>query len=263
MYKIQKFKKYLTGGFMNLNYHYLKTLISALIISMAGIFSGCILGLHNSISDEFARIASEEVANMGQNSSGMLTSVVGALSKKEICDAETVYYDWQIHPYSWDANVGGYIRTATITGSDGYERVRVDTVIFKDQAGVSLQYSTLATCKTIDHKRNVRHSKGGSELNITIVMNSQISTSPDTTHVKNGTIIGTYDGEQIGTGTITNVTRKYKNNRWQFPESGTVLAEFPRRSYSVEYLGDGNAKLTVTNKTTNRTNIITIKVDER
>jgi hypothetical protein len=240
-----------------------RILILALIASMGGLFSGCILGPSNAVSDEFARMASQEVANMSANSSGILTSGAQALSKQAATEADTVYYDWVVHPYSWDAAIQGYIRTATVTGSDGYERVRIDTLIFKDVSGAKLQYPTLATCKTIDHIRNVTHTKGGSELDIRVVMNSVISLTPDTTHVKNGTITGTYDGEKVGTGTITNVTRAYTNGKWQFPRSGNVSADFPRRSYNVDFTGNGNAKLTITNKVNDKTTIITIQVDER
>jgi hypothetical protein len=238
-----------------------RILILALIASMGGLFSGCILGPSNAVSDEFARISSQEVANMSSNSSGMM--IGQGLTKTAASEADTVYYDLTIHPYSWDATIRGYIRIATVVGSDGYERVRVDTLIFKDVSGTNLQYPTLATCKTIDHIRNVKHSKGGSELDIRVVMNSVISLTPDTTHVKNGTITGTYDGEQVGTGTVTNVTRAYTNGKWQFPRSGNVSADFPRRSYNVDFTGNGNAKLSITNKVTDKTTVITIQVDER
>jgi hypothetical protein len=241
----------------------LRILIMALIAGMAGLFSGCIFGPSTAISDEFARMASQEVANMSENSSGIMTSSAQELNKLAAAEADTVYYDWKVHPYSWDATIQGYIRTATVTGSDGYERVRVDTVIFKDVSGTKIQHPTLATCKTIDHIRNMTHTKGGSELNIRVVMNSVISLTPDTTHVKNGTITGTYDGEQVGTGTITNVTRAYTNGAWQFPRSGNVTVDFPRRSYNVDFSGNGRAKLTITNKVSDKTTIITIQVDER
>jgi hypothetical protein len=238
----------------------LKVLALALIAGMTGLFSGC--GFRdNSLSDEFARMASQEVANMSSNSSGMMIGL--GMSKTASAAADTVYYDLKIHPYSWDTGAGGYIRTATVVGSDGYERVRVDTVIFKDVSGTKLQFPTLATCKTIDHVRSVKHTKGGTELDIRVVMNSVISLTPDTTHVKNGTIAGTYDGDRAATGAITNVTRAYTNGKWQFPRSGNVSVDFPRRSYDVDFTGNGGATLTITNKITDKTTIVTVQVDER
>jgi hypothetical protein len=230
------------------------------------LFSGCRFGPNDSINDEFARISSQEVSNMGANSSTMIGAV--GLSKEAAVQTapagDTIYYDWKIYPYAWDAASGSYIRTATFTNlSDGYERIRVDTVTFRDAGGATLRYPTLSTCRTIDHIRNVKRTKNGSSLDIRVAMNSEIGLSPDTTHVKNGTIAGTYDGETIGTGQIVNVTRQLTNGRWQFPRSGTVTADFPRRSYDVQFTGNGNAELTITNKATDKTRVITIHVEER
>ncbi|HUI92039.1 MAG TPA: hypothetical protein VLX68_07320 [Chitinivibrionales bacterium] len=236
----------------------LSVCLCALIASTGLLIPGC--GLNNSLSDEFARMASQEVANMSSNSSGM---ILGKGLAKTAATADTVYYDLTINPYHWDATIGGYIRTATVVGSDGYQRVRVDTVIFKDATGASLQFPSLATCKTISHVRNVTNTKGGTELDIRVVMNSVINLTPDTTHVKNGTITGTYDGDQVATGTITNVTRAFTDGKWQFPRSGTVAVDFPHRTYDVDFTGNGGATLTITNKTTNKSTVVTIQVDEQ
>ena len=238
-----------------------RTVILSAIAGAAGLFSGCQMSPSAQVSDEFARISSQEVSNMSANSSTMISS--GSLGKELAVSGDTVYYDWQIHPYAWDATIQAYVRSATVTCSDGYDRVRNDTLTFKDASGTSLQHPTLATVKTVGHIRDVTRSKGGAALNIRIVMSSTISLSPDTTHVKNGTITGTYDGEQVGTGTITNVTRQYTGHRWQFPRSGQILVDFPRRSYDAEFIGGGDAKLSITNQTTGKTSVITIHVDER
>jgi hypothetical protein len=241
-----------------------KRLIRAIAVSSItgiGLFTGCGLGPNNSVSDEFARISSQEVANMGANSSTMIGS---PLSKEAAAAGDTTYYDWKIHPYTWNAGIGSYVRSAIFSNlTDGYDRTRVDTLTFKDAAGNPLQHPTLSTVKSIDHIRDVTRTKSGNELNIRVVMNSVINLSPDTTHVKNGTITGTYDGERIGTGAITNVTRQRTNGFWQFPSSGAIACDFPRRSYLVEFLGNGDAKLTVTNKATDKTTVVTYHVDER
>jgi hypothetical protein len=230
------------------------------------LYSGCRFGPNESISDEFARVSSQEVSNMSANSSTMIGSLGPAGSGKQAASAagDTIYYDWKIYPYAWDAASGSYIRKATFTNlSDGYERERIDTVTFKDASGARLQHPSLATVRTIDHIRTVKRTKNGSALNIRVVMTSEIRLSPDTTHLKNGIITGTYDGETIGTGKIDNVTRQYTNGHWQFPRSGSVTADFPRRSYEVLFLGGGDAKLTVTNKATDVTRVVTIHVEER
>lgn len=236
-----------------------RMLITATVAGIAGLLSGC--GLSAADSNEFARITSQEISNMGANSSTMIGA--SSLSKPMASvAADTVYYDWQVHPYTWTPAIGGYIRTATVTCSDGYDRVRVDTLIFKDANGNTLQHPTLATVSAISHVRNVKRTKGGNELDIRVVMNSVVSLSPDTTHVKNGTITGTYDGEQVATGSITDVKRDYANGRWQFPSSGTISVDFPHRSYEVDFLGSDAAKLTVTNKTTDKTTIVTCHIDQ-
>ncbi len=243
----------------------LRVVIFLLIAGMGGLFTGCILGPSDSVSDEFARISAQEVSNMDNNSSTMVGSAgAHSLGKRAEASADTVYYDWTVYPYSWDSTVSGYIRTATVTVSDGYARLRVDTLIFRDASGAGLRNPTFATCTSIDHTRNVKRTKGGNELDIRVVMHSTLTVAPgDTTHVKNGTISGTYDGDQVATGTITGVTRSYSGGHWQFPGSGTVSADFPRRTYLVQFLGNDSAKLTITNKSTNKTTIVMYQVDQQ
>ncbi len=230
------------------------------VAGIAAFLSGC---AREDISDEFARIASEEVSNMDANSSGMITQ--GAAAKREAAAADTVTLDLTIHPYSWDSTNDCYVRTATLVCSDGFERVRVDTLTFYGATG-KLRYPTLATVDSIHHVRHVSRDKGGNELDITVDMHSTVSplSGGNYTHVKNGTIIGTYDGEQVATGTITNVTRDYVNGHWQaFPQSGSIVANFPHRTYEVDFIGLGEVRLTITNLTTGKTKVLTIIIDEQ
>jgi hypothetical protein len=222
---------------------------------------GCHLGPSEDISDEFAQISSQEVSNMSANSSTMIKE--GSAQKNAVFYGDTIYYDWNIIPYTWDENSGSYVRTATVACSDGYERVRIDTVTFKDAAGTALRNPTILTVKTISHVRTVTRTKSGNELNIRFVLQSTISTSPEITHVKNGTMSGKYNDEEITSGAITEVSRVFSNGRWQFPRSGTITADFPRRSFEAEFLGNGDAELTITNKATDKTRVIRIHVEER
>jgi len=243
--------------------------IAVLFISvsaMAGIaafFAGCSRG--EDLNDDFARVASQEVSNMDANSSGMIPQ--SGMPKLGAAAADTITYDLTIHPYSWDSINSCYIRTATLTCSDGYGRVRIDTVTFFGANG-RLRYPTLATVDSIHHVRHVTRDKGGNELSITVDMHSTVSAldlNGAYTHVKNGTITGTYNDEQAVTGHITNVTRNYYPiTHWQlFPESGTITADFPRRLYEVDFLGAGRAKLTVTNKETDKTRVVIINVEQQ
>lgn len=243
-----------------------RTVLFACLLAVAGLFllsAGC--SRNPDISDEFARISSQEVSNMDANSSGMIPP--GSMPKSAAPAADSVTYDLIIHPYSWDAASSSYIRTATLTCSDGYERTRVDTVTFFGAQG-TLQNPTLATVDSIHHVRHVTRSRNGSELNITVDMHSTLTPLDQSgayEHVKNGTMVGTYDGEKVATGTIVNVTRNYSPlTHWRlWPESGSITADFPRRLFEVDFLGAGLARLTITNHATGRTRVITITVDQQ
>lgn len=240
----------------------LRTIALSAVAGIAAFLAGC---AQENISDEFARISSEEVSNMDANSSGMISP--SPLAKREAVAADTVTYDLTIHPYSWDSTNDCYVRTATLVCSDGFERVRVDTVTFFGATG-KLQHPTLATVDSIHHVRHVSRDKGGNELDITVDMHSTVSAitgqAGNYTHVKNGTITGTYDGEQVATGTITNVTRDYVNGQWDsFPRSGSIVVDFPHRTYDVDFIGVGEVRLTITNLSTNKTKVITVSVDQQ
>jgi len=236
------------------------------VSAMAGIvafFAGCSRG--ENLSDDFPRVVSQEVSNMDANSSGKIAQV--GTPKLAAAAADSITYDWTIHPYAWDTACSSYVRIATVSCSDGYERVRVDTLTFFDASGGRLESPTLATVDSIHHVRHVTRDKGGNQLDITVDMHSTVRALDQYggyTHVKNGTITGTYNGEQAITGLITNVTRNYHPlTHWQlFPESGTITADFPRRLYEVEFLGAGTAKLTVTNHETGKTRVVTINVEQ-
>jgi hypothetical protein len=238
----------------------------SVVAGIAAFFAGC--SKNEDISDEFSRISSQEVSNMDANSSGMISS--GGTSKLVSGVAtDSITYDLTIHPFSWDTVAGDtfLVRTATLTCSDGYERVRVDTLTFYDHNGNTMRHPTLATVDSIHHVRHVKRDKGGNELNVTVDMHSTLSAidqSGNYTHVKNGTITGTYDGENAITGTITNVTRNYLSGHWQlWPVSGSIIADFPRRDYEIDFLGLGVVKLTITNNSTGKTKVVTITVDQQ
>jgi hypothetical protein len=215
------------------------------------------------ISDEFARIASQEIANMDANSSGMIPQA--GMPKLAAATADSITYDLVIHPYSWDAVSASYIRRAVLTCSDGYERTRIDTITFYGDAG-PIQGPTFAAVDSIRHVRCVTRTRGGNELNVIVDMHSTLTaTMSGYTHVKNGTMVGTFDGEQVATGTIDNVTRNfYPNTGWQlWPVSGSITADFPRRLFEVDFLGLGLVRLSITNKATDRTRTLTISVDQQ
>ncbi len=246
---------------MKIHHGAVRTIAVSAVAGIAAFLAGC---AQDNISDEFARIASEEVSNMDANSSGMVTQ--GATAKLQAAAPDTVTYDLTIHPYSWDSTNDCYVRTATLICSDGFERVRVDTLTFYG-AGGKLRYPTLATVDSIHHVRHVSRDKGGNELDITVDMHSILSLigqAGNYTHVKNGTITGTFNGEPTATGAITNVTRDYVNGQWDwFPRSGSIVVDFPHRTYEVDFIGIGEVRLTITNTVTEKTRVLTIAVDQQ
>jgi hypothetical protein len=237
-------------------------LLTAVVSSAAFLLPGCILGPREADNSQAAaQFASNEVANMGVDAANAMGGV--GLTKEAAAEAETTYVNWQLHPYAWDATSQSFVRSATFSTSNGYQRTRIDTMTFADAAGLSLQHPTLATVKTIHHVRHVTHVRGGDEVNVVFDMNSVVNKGADTTLVKNGTMKGTYAGEEMASGTVTDVTRMRTNGKWQFPSSGTVSATFPKFTYELVYLGGGAARATLTNTVKDKVTITDIQVDER
>ncbi|MBD3347320.1 MAG: hypothetical protein GF401_19870 [Chitinivibrionales bacterium] len=220
--------------------------------------TGCILSPRSPVSTDAAKFFAEEVAG----ASAASDEILGAgLSKSKAVLADTIKADWTVAPYVYNGAVGGYVREAVFTTSEGYERSRRDTVVFKDASGASLQSPTLATLSTIEHARRIVHTKGGTQADIRVNTTMELSKGTDTIGVWNGTITGTYDNEQVATGTIDNVARTYTGDHWLFPVSGTVEADFPYRAYKIEYQGDNTAMAYITNKRRDRVTQVSINVN--
>jgi hypothetical protein len=212
-------------------------------------------------ADNTAEFLSQEIANMGGTGAALISG--GAPAKAAAAMADTFRADLVIHPFAWDSIGECFIRSATYTTSEGYERVRIDTIIFKDAGGLSLRHPTIATVATVQHIRSVTHQKGGNQANVRIVINGVLTVAAETTYVKNGTISGTYNDETFATGTITNVTRHYTSGSWRFPDAGSIVGEFPKFTYEVNFLGAGDARVDITTKSTGNVRELTIHVDDR
>jgi hypothetical protein len=235
---------------------------AAIAASVTLLFPGCFLGPKDKdTSLSSAQFAADEVSNMGVDAGNLVNGA--GLNKSAAVQTETTYVDRHVTPYRWDAASESYVRAATFSTSRGYDRTRVDTVAFTDESGNKLQHPTLATVKSIHHYRHVTHSRGGEEANVVFDMTFVVNKGTDTTLVKNGTISGTYGDETIASGTVSNVTRYYKNGYWQFPESGNISATFPRHSIDIQYLGNGQATATIHNLVRDKVTITNIQVDQR
>ncbi|MBN1983861.1 MAG: hypothetical protein JW795_20175 [Chitinivibrionales bacterium] len=211
-------------------------------------------------SSDAAQFYADEISNMSANSSSAISSATSKVLQRQ---GDTTTVDWVIHPFAWDAGSESYVRSASMTTSKGYERVRIDTVTYFDSSDNKLRFPTVKKLAKIHHVRHVTHSKGGREVQNCFNLWNAFSPTPEPTLVQNGIMTGTFNDEAISTGTITDVTRRKIDGRWQMPESGIITLETPKRIIIVEYTGSGAAMATLHNKLTNVTKVITINVDEQ
>lgn len=250
------------GALMFLSHTKKVVFLGVSALSMAAFLPGCFFNpttRDNNLAT--AQFTSDESSNM---SADVGTIMAPASLSKTDASLDTTYINWKFHPYAYDAASMSWIRNAMFTISSGYSRTRIDTVTFYDASNQKIAAPTLATVDHISHIRHVTQTRGGDEANVVFTMNSVLTkTASDTTLVKNGNAIGTYDTETFATGTITNVTRHLVNHLWQFPESGTVSATFPNKTFTVEYLGAGTAQATLTNLKTDKVTVVNIAVDQR
>jgi hypothetical protein len=244
---------------MRIGSRILSTVLAA--IGIAALVPGCLFRPLDRL-DDTAEYLSQEVANMGGTSGAMMSGGLGKSLATNMA-ADTFRADLLIHPFTWNAAIQGWVRTALYTTSEGYQRDRVDTVWFKNAAGDPVQYPTFATVSTVKHVRHVTHSKGDNTADILVTINGSLTAAAETTYVKNGTISGTYNGESCATGTIAGVTRQYTGGSWRFPSAGTITADFPRFSYNVQFTGNSTAQVDITNKRTGNVRETTITVSEQ
>jgi hypothetical protein len=208
----------------------------------------------------FANFISEEVSDAGAVSAEIIGK--GPLAKQLATAADTIKSQLSIQPFRYDEAAGGWVREGVFTTSGGYERTRKDTICLKDGSGATVMDPSFGNFVQIVHIRRVFHSKGGDQADIRIYKTTDITTGDEIVAVSNGTLSGTFNGEEVASGSINAVTRKYENGRWRFPESGSILADFPRYKYEVQYLGDGQASAYITNKRRDRVHQIDIKIQQ-
>lgn len=184
------------------------------------------------------------------------SNTVAAKTSAGVPDTEYVYKD--ITPSTYDSSCACRIRTETIKTDEGNDRERIDSIFYKDANGNPLHYRNFEKLKSVHHVRRITHKNGGKEAQIRIVTDMTVAIGSDTTGTWNGTISGSYDGEEFKTGTISNVVRKFTNGHWDYPESGTVSVDRPKYTHQILFLGDGRAKATRTEKKTGNTTVIMI-----
>ena len=208
-----------------------------------------------------AQLASDEVSNMGVDE-GTVMSNASSLGKT-VAAADTTYINWTVDPYHWDTLSQSFVRTASFTTAKGYVRTRTDTITFRDSSGNALRFPSMAGLATIHHVRHVIQSKGDITATLDINVIDSLKKGADTTFVKNGTMTGACDSQVLKTGVISNVTRLYANGFWQFPYQGTIATDLPRYDFTVQFTGNNQATVTITNLVTGKTRVVNLTVDDR
>jgi hypothetical protein len=162
-----------------------------------------------------------------------------------------------IKPYAFTEACMCFVREAKLTTVEGYERMRIDSVVLLDSTGAKLVTFEPARIAKMIHSRNVTKTKGGNEADIRFDMTVDIKTDGGLkVGVWNGVMTGSYNGQALKGGTLTNVTRPWENGRFRFPTSGQIDLDRPVFHFQADFLGDGKAKFTITNKVNHKIHIL-------
>lgn len=237
----------------------LKTLSLASLLLGAQSLVGCMNATESTDATELdgqSAFISSEVDQMGQSLGGLPDA---ALGKSGAIAADTITGELIIERYAFHDDCQCLVRTAEYSGSRGFERTRVDSVTLLDSAGGVLHFWERSKIAKIIHKRHVTRNKGSHDIDVHF--NTEATFKLDNgvlVGVWNGTMTGTFDGEEFKSGTVSNVTREYKNGRFGFPIAGSVTVTRPLRIYSIEFLGSGDAKATITHRRTGKVTVITV-----
>jgi hypothetical protein len=207
-------------------------------------------------SDGQAAFLVSEIDQMGQ--------ALGDLAEGPLAKTSgfTIEGELVIDPFDYKEDCGCFVRRAKYTGHKGYERERLDSVTLLDSAGGTMDVYAPSRVAKVLHRRNVDHSKGGNELSVRLDVEVEIKTEGDgKAGVWNGTMTGTFNGQEFKSGTISNLVRPYQDGRFRFPESGSIELTRPVFHFLVEFQGDGKAKVTVKNRRNGRIHILWVDKD--
>jgi hypothetical protein len=243
----------------------LKSLAPMVIIGGASLlFTGCLMNKEDKPSsydsDGQSALVTNEMDQMGQvydqmpgDAGAAKTSALGGL---------TITGEKVIEPFKYDSNCTCFIRHATYSNIAGYERDRLDSVTLLDSAGAAMDKFKKAGVSKIIHKRNVAKTKGSHEADIRFDITVDIKTDAGVRKGEwNGTMTGSYDGQAFKSGTISKLVRVWEDGRFHFPEAGTIELDRPVFHFLAEFLGDGKAKFTITNKVNHKIHILFVDKD--
>lgn len=162
-----------------------------------------------------------------------------------------------IEPFAYHEECACFVRTASYEGMNGYARERIDSVTLLDAADAPLSAFEPALIAKIVHTRDVARSKGAKEANVRFDVTVEIKSEGGAkVGVWNGTMAGDYNGHAFKSASLAQVVRAWENGRFRFPESGTIELERPVLRYLITFLGDGKAKVRITNRLNGKIHIL-------
>jgi hypothetical protein len=222
-------------------------------------FTGCMTNEEKKSdysSDGQAAYMTSETDQMGQ----VYGQISGGAAEKTSALDIVITGELVVEPFAYKTDCGCFVRQASYSGMQGYERDRLDSVRLFDTAGAPMDKFRPAQVGKIIHSRNVTKSKNGKQadirFDITIVIKNESGVPGIRKGVWNGTMTGSYNGQEFKNGAMTNVVRKWENGRFHFPEAGTIELSRPVFDFLAEFLGDGKAKITIKNKVNKKVHVI-------
>ncbi|MEO6097142.1 MAG: hypothetical protein ABIW76_16280 [Fibrobacteria bacterium] len=242
--------------------HSLQTLAPMVLIGGASLlFSGCLMNAKENAtekseydSDGQSAYMATEVDQMGQVYDQM-PSTDAAL--KTSASGLTITGELVIEPFKYDGGCSCFIRHAVYTGQKGYERDRIDSVTLLDSTGATMDKFNKSKVAKIIHKRNVTKTKDAKQADIRFDITVDIKSDAGVRKGEwNGTMTGSFNGQEFKSGSMTKLIRVWENGRFHFPEAGTIELDRPVFHFLAEFLGDGKAKFTITNKVNHKIHIL-------
>jgi len=245
-----------------------KTVAAVILSGLFVIITGCARATQPDdfdAKDGNAGFMATELNDMSNTSLGALET--GSLGKAAVNSAETLNVEYVLSRWQpLDADSSCWVRHAQITYPAG-TRDRYDTAWFYGAGGI-VKSPRLATVDSVVHKRYVTNVRGGMEIAHTAEMHIVlVKTAGDTHAVKNGTIVGTFNGVQYRTCTVTNVKRYRTAGAWdRFPSEGVIFIDkdaiLARRSrtITITFTGNNTAQVEVKRKTDGKTYIVNVNL---
>lgn len=236
----------------------------ALVGASALAFTGCMTNEEvrgDFASDGQGAFLVSEMDQMGQTlgqfSEGSLAKSAGP--RDLVIKGELV-----IDPWEYKADCQCLVRRAEFTGHRGFERLRLDSVTFLDSAGAVLDGFRPAQIAKALYRRNVTKSKDGRQVDVRFDITVDMKREGDRrVGVWNGTMTGSFNGQEFKSGTVTHVVRPFLIGHFGFPESGTIEINRPVFHFKVEFPGDGKARVTIRNKVSGRIHVLWVDMDYR